>query len=236
MNQSARLWAVVPAAGRGDRFGSPTPKQYTDLHDRPVLSWALRALLADSSIHGIVVAIAPGDRRWERLPESRDPRVRSCAGGDSREISVSHALTALASSARDSDWVLVHDAARPCLSQVDLSKLVSSVSDDSVGGILALPLGDTLKRDDGQRRCRETVSRDGLWRALTPQMFRFGLLRRALSLCLHRGRVVTDEASAIEVVGLRPMLVPGRADNIKITTPGDRLLAGLILESGELGH
>ena len=232
MKAAVRRWAIVPAAGRGQRFGSRTPKQYTPLLGRPMLSWTLRALLADRSIDGLVVALAPGDRRWRKIPEAKDARVRSCLGGAQRETSVRNGLEALRGLARDCDWVLVHDAARPCLRKSDLRSLMREVGDDPVGGLLAVPVSDTLKASDQAGRAIRTVPRDGLWRALTPQMFRYGLLRRALALCLERERVVTDEASAIEAIGLRPRLVWGRNDNIKVTGPEDAALAVAILGPG----
>jgi 2-C-methyl-D-erythritol 4-phosphate cytidylyltransferase len=229
MSERARRWAVVAAAGRGERFGRREPKQYARLGDRPVLSWSLGALLEEPSIDAVVVALAPGDRRFARLAESRSPRVRRCEGGARRELSVANALRALEPEARDSDWVLVHDAARPCLRRSDLRALIDSVADDSVGGLLAVPLGDTLKAAAADGRCDRTVPREGLWRALTPQMFRYGVLRRALALSIERERSVTDEAAAIELLGLRPRLVRGRGDNLKVTHAEDLVLAGAIL-------
>jgi 2-C-methyl-D-erythritol 4-phosphate cytidylyltransferase len=229
MRRRERRWAVVAAAGRGERYGGRTPKQYLSLAGRPVLSWSLGALLAEPSIDAVVVALAEGDRRFARLPESRDARVRTCRGGARREHSVASALHALEARARDEDWVLVHDAARPCLRRSDLRALMAGVAGDPVGGLLAVPLADTLKAADGEGRSARTVPREGLWRALTPQMFRYGLLRRALALCLDRDRSVTDEAAAIELLGLRPRLVPGRADNIKVTHREDLALAAGVL-------
>jgi len=232
MTRRARLFAVVPAAGRGERFGGRSPKQYVNLLGRPVLSWSLAALLAVPSLRVVMVALSDADRRFARLPEAADPRVRTCRGGARRESSVANALEALGADARDEDWVLVHDAARPCLRPSDVSRLVAALRDDPVGGLLALPVGDTLKSAGRDGRCDRTVPREGLWRALTPQMFRYGVLRRALRLNLERERSVTDEASAVEALGLRPRLVTGRSDNIKITVPGDRGLAAAILRSG----
>ena len=229
MRRRERRWAVLVAAGRGERYGGRTPKQYQLLAGRPVLSWSLRVLLAERSIAAVVVAIAAGDRRFARLPESRDARVRTCLGGTRREHSVASALQALEGRARDEDWVLVHDAARPCLRRSDLRALMTGVAGDPVGGLLAVPLADTLKAADGEGRSARTVPREGLWRALTPQMFRYGLLRRALALCLDRDRGVTDEAAAIELLGLRPRLVPGRADNLKVTRREDLALAAGVL-------
>jgi 2-C-methyl-D-erythritol 4-phosphate cytidylyltransferase len=224
-----RRWAVVPAAGRGVRFGSRVPKQYARVLGRPVLSWTLAALLAERSLAGVVVALAPGDRRFALLPESRDDRVRRCHGGARREISVANALEALAGEANERDWVLVHDAARPCLRRADLRALLAQVGDDPVGGLLAVPVGETLRCAGRDGRAGRTVPREGIWRAMTPQMFRYGLLRRALALCIERGRAVTDEAAAVETLGLRAILVRGRGDNVKITLAEDRSLAAAIL-------
>jgi 2-C-methyl-D-erythritol 4-phosphate cytidylyltransferase len=227
-----RRWAVVPAAGQGVRFGAAVPKQYAPLLGQPVIVWTLQALLAEGSLAGIVVAVAESDRQWSSLEVSRDPRVHSCAGGGSRGHSVANALVALSRRAADTDWVLVHDAARPCLRHDDLQALFGELRDDDpIGGLLAVPLSDTLKRADADGGVRETVSRERLWRALTPQMFRFGLLQRALTVCRERDRRVTDEASAIECLGLRPRLVRGHADNIKVTNPEDAALAEAILRA-----
>jgi 2-C-methyl-D-erythritol 4-phosphate cytidylyltransferase len=228
---AVRRWAVVPAAGRGERFGGRTPKQYTPLLGRPVISWSIAALLASRSIEAVVVVLAAGDRRWPSVPEAADRRVSVCIGGARREDSVANALESLAHRAHDSDWVIVHDAARPCLTLEDLRRLMATTRDDPVGGLLATPVPDTLKVDDGKGRCVRTVPREGIWRALTPQMFRYGLLRRALMLCRDRERPVTDEASAIEALGLRPVLVPGRSDNLKLTTSQDREVMEAILRS-----
>ncbi len=229
MRRRVRRWAVVVAAGRGRRFGGETPKQYVRLLDRPVLSWSLAALLAVPSIDAVVVALARGDRRWRGIRESSDSRVSTCPGGERREQSVANALEALAHRAQDSDWVLVHDAARPCLRGEDLRGLIKATRSDPVGGLLAVPVTDTLKADDGHGRSSRTAPRELLWRALTPQMFRYGLLKRALALCIDRERLVTDEASAIEALGLRPLLVRGRSDNIKLTNAEDRGIAEAIL-------
>ena len=233
MTRAVRRWAIVPAAGQGSRFGAALPKQYTPLLGRPRLSWTLAALLAEPGIDGIVVSVAHDDELWQGLAQFSDPRVRRCTGGARREHSVANGLDALAGDARDTDWVLVHDAARPCLRPCDLELLFATLDADAVGGLLAVPVSDTLKREVGGQRAGETVARDGLWRALTPQMFRYGLLLRALRLCVERDRPVTDEASAIECLGLQPRLVRGRADNVKVTNPEDAALAEAILRSAQ---
>lgn len=229
MSRRAAVWAVVPAAGRGERFAGRGPKQYVTLLGRPLLGWSLAPLLGEPRIRGIAVAVAPGDRSWRRMPESRDPRVTTCRGGARRELSVAAGLEALADRARDDDWALVHDAARPCLAAADLRRLLRELRDDPVGGLLAAPVADTLKLADGAGGVRRTVPREGLWRALTPQMFRFGLLRRALGVCIERGRPVTDEAAAVEALGLRPRLVHGLGGNLKVTIRPDLNLAEAVL-------
>ena len=227
----ARRWAIVPAAGSGSRFGGTLPKQYMPLLGRPMLSWTLETLLQQDSFAGVMVALAAGDPAWQSLRESRVERVHTCIGGARRDLSVCSALQALEGRAAETDWVVVHDAARPCLRQEDLERLFVELADDAVGGLLAVPLSDTLKRVRSGQGVSETVSRDGLWRALTPQMFRFGLLHRALCLCVERQRAVTDEASAIEMLGLEPRVVRGHADNIKVTSAEDAALAAAILAS-----
>jgi 2-C-methyl-D-erythritol 4-phosphate cytidylyltransferase len=224
-------WAVVPAAGHGSRFGGALPKQYTPLLGLPMLSWTLQSLLDDATLTGIMVAVAADDPHWRRLPESAVDRVQSCSGGSRRDLSVCNALQALADRAHDTDWVLVHDAARPCLRQADLDRLFAELAGDPVGGLLAVPVNDTLKQAGATQRVEKTVSRNELWRALTPQMFRYGLLHRALCLCIERDRAVTDEAGAIEMLGLEPRLVRGHADNIKVTDVEDAALAAAILAS-----
>lgn len=228
------LLGLIPAAGAGTRLGGEVPKQYAPLAGRPLLLHAVDALLRDSRIGSVLVVVAPGDGRWRDL--SFDPRVRCAAvGGACRAASVRNGLRELA--AHDDDWILVHDAARPCLGADELARLIDEVADDEVGGLLALPVADTLKRGgaggDGApsaRPCRveATVDRSGLWRALTPQMFRAGLLTRALEEAGPLERI-TDEAAAVESLGLAPRLVAGEPTNIKVTTPADWPLAEAIL-------
>jgi 2-C-methyl-D-erythritol 4-phosphate cytidylyltransferase len=223
------LWAVVPAAGIGRRMMNETPKQYLVLKQRTVIEWALSTLLARADIKIAMVALAQNDSYWSQLPCAHDARVRTTLGGDERASSVLNALNALSSHAHEDDWVLVHDAARPCLSADDLSRLISELSSDPVGGLLAAPVADTLKAADREQRASATVPRNNIWRAFTPQMFRFGLLLRALLSAIEKNLPVTDESSAIELLGHKPRLIAGRADNIKITTPDDLLTAEQIL-------
>ncbi len=229
---SARYWAVVPAAGGGVRFGGDTPKQFAALGNTTVLEASLAPLIAQPEISGIVLVLAADDTRGLALVDRLRPRVRSAAGGAVRAQSVRNGLAALASSASDEDWVLVHDAARPCLPALDLKRLMRELKDDPVGGILAVPVGDTIKQDSGSGQIERTVDRGGLWRALTPQMFRYGVLCAALDAALGAGLDVTDDAAAIERAGLKPRLVAGSASNIKVTRPDDLAMAEAILGAG----
>lgn len=230
----ARAWAVVPAAGSGRRMGAAVAKQYLPLRGRPLLAHALEPLLACARLDAVVLVVATDDTRWrESVP--RDSRLLLADGGALRRDSVMNGLERLAEVAADDDWVLVHDAARPCLSAGELEALFEALADDPVGGLLAVPLADTLKSADDSGRVAATVPRENLWRALTPQMFRYGLLRRALAATVAAGIVVTDEAAAVEHAGHRPMLVPGRAANLKVTGPEDLALAAAVLTAREEG-
>jgi len=225
-----RFWAIVPAAGRGARMvAEGAPKQYLRIAQKTVLEWSVGALLNRQDCAGVVVVLAEGDEHWAQLELRHDSRVIAARGGSQRTDSVAAGLEALASRCHENDWVLVHDAARPCLSAHDLQQLIETLRDDEVGGLLGTPIVDTLKRSDGEGLVAQTVSREGLWRALTPQMFRYGLLRRALIEARSRGAAVTDEAQAVEFLGLKPRLVPGNADNIKVTLVDDLRRAERIL-------
>lgn len=179
----------------------------------------------------MAVALSAGDPHWQELDLARDPRVRAVEGGAERSDSVRAGLRALRVRADERDWVLVHDAARPCLAHAELAGLIDVLREDEVGGLLAVPLVDTLKRADESGRVAQTVSREGLWRALTPQMFRFSVLIRALNEAENNRAAVTDEAQAVELLGLRPRLVAGSPDNIKITLPEDVARAERILQA-----
>lgn len=229
MNAARDLWAVVPAAGVGRRIGGPIPKQYLLLAGRRVIDHSLTPLLANPLIRGAVVALDPQDRLWSETELAAHPRVRRVAGGAERCHSVLNALDCLAESADDEDWVLVHDAARPCLRETDLVRLIETLSGDPIGGLLAVPVSDTVKEADGQGGVGRTLARERLWRAFTPQMFRLGLLREALSAALAAGELVTDDAGAIERLGHRPRLIECQSDNIKITRPEDLPLAEFYL-------
>lgn len=219
----------MPAAGSGSRLGHVRPKQYLPLAGKPLLRHTLDALAASPRIHAIHVVLSPHDTLFEvAMGEDLPGHARAVrAGGASRAESVRNGLRALHGEAAESDWVLVHDAARPCLSAALIDRLVEAVLPDAVGGILALPVADTIKAQDATRRIAHTVERNGLWLAQTPQMFRFGLLREALEAVDLAS--VTDEASAIQALGHRPLLVEGDVTNLKVTWERDVALAECIL-------
>lgn len=224
-----RHYAIVPAAGSGSRFGSEKPKQYLDLLGRPLIFHTLKALTACPDIERVWVVLAPDDPWWPRYDWSelgaKLETVR--CGGATRAESVSNGLRAAAMVAADDDWILVHDAARPCLSAAMLDALFAELANDPLGGILAVPVADTIKRADAEQRVAATEPRDGLWQAQTPQMFRYGQLEKSLK----NEMAVTDEAGAIEAMGLKPKLVRGDATNLKVTYPADLALAAMILRA-----
>lgn len=217
----ARLWAVVPAAGRGTRFGGELPKQYLVVDGAPLIAHTLKALFAHDAVEGAVVPVSESDPDWPRWTEFAGKPVRACTGGASRAASVLAGLRALPDEVRADDFVLVHDAARPNLSLADLSQLLERGRNDPVGAILAAPVRDTLKRAGDDGGIDATESRERLWRAFTPQLFRRLQLTRALESATADGVEVTDEAMAMERLGLRPLLVEGSESNFKITTPAD---------------
>lgn len=223
------LWAVLPAAGRGMRFGGDVPKQYLPVAGEPLLAHALRALLAHAAVEGVVVVLSADDAHWPHWDSFEGKPVLTCRGGDERADSVLAGLAALPASVRADDFVLVHDAARPHLRLEDLDTLLERGRSDLVGAILAAPVRDTLKRAGDDGGIDATEPRERLWRALTPQLFRRLQLTRALEAAREAGVVVTDESMAMERQGHRPLLVEGADDNIKITTPADLALFEFML-------
>ncbi|SFA73281.1 2-C-methyl-D-erythritol 4-phosphate cytidylyltransferase [Azotobacter beijerinckii] len=216
------FWTVIPAAGIGSRMRADRPKQYLPLGGRTILEHTLDCFLGHPRLKGLAVSLAADDPYWPQLPCAGDGRILRAAGGSERADSVFNALQLLAGQGADaSDWVLVHDAARPNLARADLERLLAELADDPVGGLLAVPARDTLKRADADGRVRQTVDRSVVWLAYTPQMFRLGALRQALGDALAAGVAITDESSAMEWAGQAPRLVEGRADNLKITRPED---------------
>jgi 2-C-methyl-D-erythritol 4-phosphate cytidylyltransferase len=219
------FWVIVPAAGVGTRVGSAIPKQYLELRERTVIDHAIERLLLHPLVDGLYLALGAEDGWWEGTEFSGHPDLVRVEGGSERCHSVFNALEMLGQRADRDDWVLVHDAARPCVRGSDIDDLIDRVRSHAVGGLLGMPVRDTMKRTDTTDCVLETVERDHLWHAFTPQMFRFGVLSDAMKDALEAGFLVTDEASAIERAGHRPIMVEGHADNIKITRPEDLSLA-----------
>ncbi|MDR1368094.1 MAG: 2-C-methyl-D-erythritol 4-phosphate cytidylyltransferase [Candidatus Accumulibacter sp.] len=220
-------YALLPAAGTGSRFGAGTPKQYLDLAGRPMIHHAIETLCACDRMDAVYVVLSPDDARWSSYDWSAfAPKLRAVfCGGATRGQSVINGLQAMERFIGKEDWILVHDAARPCLTSSMLDSLIDAIDDDPVGGLLAVPVADTLKQADFEERAIATRSRDGLWQAQTPQMFRYGLLREAL-----KNLVGTDEACAVEAAGLRPRLVRADAGNLKVTFPEDLRLAERLIQ------
>jgi len=226
---SQKFWVVIPAAGAGRRMGSDIPKQYLSLLGKPVIEWTLSCFLDHPQISGVVVAISDGDPYWAEL-DLEHPKLVTATGGAERSNTVLNALIRLSDWADESDWVLVHDAARPCLSQADLNHLLDELKGHPIGGVLGTPISDTVKQTNSGGEVIDTPDRGQLWRAFTPQMFHLKPLIDALTSAAREGKAVTDDASAMELSGYRPRMVMGRADNIKITQSRDLQLAELYLK------
>jgi len=231
MTDSSSYWAVVPAAGVGKRMGAAIPKQYLSLAGKTVLDVTLGRLLDHPDIKGVVVGISLSDEWWPDSVYASHPKVIRTTGGKERSDSVLNALLRLESEVDADTLVLVHDAARPCVRQQDISKLIRAAGHSDDGGLLGMPVRDTMKRTTADGRISSTVQRDNLWHAFTPQLFRLDLLRRALQSALESGQPVTDEASAMELAGYKPVMVEGKADNLKITRPEDLSLAEYFLNN-----
>jgi len=234
-----KYWFIVPAAGSGSRFGGERPKQYAPLAGSTVIEHTLERLL-ELEAQALVLSINPDDGCWQSLDISKHPQIRTCAGGAERADSVYLALQSIADEADEMDWVLVHDVARPCVRVADIRLLIETLPAHPVGGLLATPVSATLKRVGSTQYSTvtkmktagavlETVSREHLWAAATPQMFRYGLLEKALRGCRDAGISPTDEAGAIERFGLQAEIIEGHSDNLKITHKADLALAEAIL-------
>lgn len=219
---SPRFWLVIPAAGVGARMQADRPKQYLQLAGRCIIEHTLECFLDHPGLAGVVVCLAPDDPYWPTLACAQDPRIQRVDGGAERADSVLQGLLQLTQmGAGEGDWVLVHDAARPNLSRADLDLLLTELAADAVGGLLAVPARDTLKRAGADGRVAQTIDRSQVWQAYTPQMFRLAALQHALADALVANVAITDEASALEWAGYAPRLIEGRADNLKITRPED---------------
>jgi len=224
----AKFHVIIPAAGSGSRMATVLPKQYVSLLDRPMIAWTLDTFLACERIASVHLALSPDDHHWQ-AHQIHHPKLSILhCGGETRAVTVLNALKVL--DVDNADWVLVHDAARPGLTHELLDHLLDEVQDDEVGGLLAIPVSDTLKRADAKLRVASTESRDGLWQAQTPQMFRYGILKDALT---KAGGKPTDEAEAVEALGFSPKLVTGQLRNLKITYSQDLALAEAILAADQ---
>lgn len=227
-----KAWVVIPAAGVGKRMRANKPKQYLRLLNKTVLEHTLNCFLNHQLIAGIVVVVSDGDEYWSGITlPATDKAMHLASGGSERMHSVLNGLQLLDKLGVERDtWILVHDAARPCLTQAEITKLIYELQHDSVGGILALPVRDTMKREkETTGKILHTENREGLWHALTPQMFRLGMLEQALSQGIKESLSITDEASAMEAAGYQPKLVEGLASNLKITRASDMPLAEFFL-------
>jgi 2-C-methyl-D-erythritol 4-phosphate cytidylyltransferase len=226
---SERFFGLIPAAGAGERMGMATPKQYLKLLGRTMLYHSVNALLANARIDTVFVVLAPADQEFRQHPwgEFGDRVAPLYCGGATRHDSVLNGLVAASSTVEPDDWILVHDAARPCLGPQELQRMLDTLATDEVGGILGVPVADTLKRADSAGRILATEAREQLWQAQTPQMFRHGLLLQAMG----RTAKLTDEAGAVEALGLKPKLVQGSTTNLKVTFAEDLQLAQTILTS-----
>lgn len=236
MSESAtpRYWFVIPAAGVGSRMGADKPKQYLILGSKTILEHTITRILSLPNLAGIVVPLSSQDNFWASLTILQHPLVHTIHGGAQRADSVLNGLNYLADKAHDQDWVLVHDAARPCVTIDTIQKLCDDLAGDEVGGILAVPASDTLKQVASSNKIQTTVDRSALWQAQTPQLFRYKLLRDCLTQSLARNENITDESSAVELCGYQPKVVEGRTDNIKITRPDDLSLAEFILKQQDI--
>lgn len=233
MTSAVRFWAIVPAAGTGTRFSTGIAKQFYPLRGKPLAQRTLERLLAVSALEKIIVPCAMQASAWREVQAVHHPRVMLVAGGAERVDSVNNGLIALAEMARNDDWVLVHDMARPCVTVADIEKLMSQLDGQSTGGILASRISDTLKRVTPGGEIISTADRNSFRAALTPQMFRFGMLRRALDASLSSRNAPTDEAAAVEALGERVLVIEGRGDNIKVTRREDLAIAAAILDYQE---
>ena len=226
----SRMFVLIPAAGGGARFGGRTPKQYATLGSGPMLGRTIDRLRHVLAPAAVAVALSPDDVHFERVIGTRVGVTPLRCGGATRGETVANALAALRDMCNDDDWLLVHDAARPCVPRDALARLVAHLEHDAVGGLLAIPVADTLKKSDGDAdapRVLATVERAGIWQAQTPQMFRYGILARAFAA--GGAADWTDEAQAVESIGHKPMLVRGSPANVKVTFPDDLSLAAAIL-------
>ena len=232
MNNTEKYWVLVPAAGIGKRMGGELPKQYLPIAGYSVLEWTLKKLDQLANIQNIVLVLNPRDKYWQTLQHDSYKTLLTVSGGDERCDSVLNGLQALKDVAQPNDWVLVHDAVRPCVALKDIEALIAACGDEA-GGLLATPVKDTLKKSRADNSVEKTLDRQQHWLASTPQMFRYGLLCEAMENARVNNIEITDEASAMEAMGHQVKLVEGRSDNIKLTQPADLPLVEFLLKNAE---
>ena len=225
------VWTIIPAAGIGRRMESSIPKQHLNITGSTILELTIQRLMQCPEITRIILVLSPDDQHSHQLLQRYGDLLTVVAGGLERSDSVLNGLSAIRSRAQDDDWVVVHDAARPCVRPGDINKLFREIKNHAVGGLLGSPVADTLKRATSDDCVESTVSRNKLWRAYTPQVFRFGLLYKSMQESKRMGRPITDESSAVELAGYSPLLIEGYSDNIKVTRPQDLQLARLFLKN-----
>ena len=231
--ESSKIWAIVPAAGQGQRFSSAKPKQFFELNGKLVAEHSLSRLMAVSTIEQIIVPSDISCTLWSQVPSLSHNKVKQVSGGEQRAHSVLNGLLSIGSLASDNDWVLVHDIARPCISIEDIGRLIAAVKDHLVGGILVARVDETLKKMASDNHISATVDRTEYRLAQTPQIFRYGVLKDAINSCLDKNIIPTDEAFAVESAGHKLLSVEGRRDNLKITRQEDLPIASAILKSQE---
>ncbi len=222
-------FVIIPTAGIGTRLSAEIPKQYLPILGKPIIEHTLNCFINYAAIEKIMVVLRQDDQHWPHLKLAQHSKIITTLGGAERFHSVLNGLTALEQYAQPLDWVLIHDAVRPCLQPQDIAQLITTLSDHPVGGLLGSPVTNTLKRIGQNNEIIATVDRQELWQAFSPQMFRFGVLKKALQSIIANNQVVTDDAAAVELAGYKPIMVQGRTDNIKITQPLDLALAEFYL-------
>ncbi|MBT3206334.1 MAG: 2-C-methyl-D-erythritol 4-phosphate cytidylyltransferase [Gammaproteobacteria bacterium] len=230
MDKSSQYWVVIPATGIGQRMKTACPKQYIQLSDKSILEHTLDNLLSHPRVTGAVVIINKNDEYWEKLNYEHDKPVLLCIGGEQRHHSVYNGLFRLKQHTEDNPYVLIHDAVRPFVSHDDLNLLLDALDESDDGALLAVPVADTLKFANDNQVVKTTHSRDNLWRAFTPQAFKLDKISSALENVINNNLEITDDSSAMELMGARPKLVPGDVQNIKITTPQDLILAEKLIK------
>ena len=226
----SKFWVILPAAGIGSRMAADRPKQYLKIFDQTILEHTINCFLSHPAFNSIVLGLSKDDQYWSTLPFAEDTRIQTYNGGAERVDSVLNGLAFISDRAQADDWVWVHDAARPCLNHDDIDRLIDALKRSDDGALLAVPINDTVKRANASLTVEKTIDRTGLWRAMTPQVFRFAKLKQALAQSIVAKQNVTDESSAIEFLGGKPVLVKGAESNLKVTRPSDLKIAASVID------